>query len=76
MSCRAFCVEKNSIAPQVEIVGGEGCTPTIMDAYVTVGGSHKQVTGPHYEFGHTSSAAGHTSSALGYTSSALGHTIN
>lgn len=32
--CRAFCVEKNSAAPDVQIVGGEGLTATLVVPYV------------------------------------------
>lgn len=33
--CRAFCIEKNSAAPDVEIVGGENLRATVLDAYVS-----------------------------------------
>jgi hypothetical protein len=32
--CRAFCVEKNSAAPDVQFVGGEGLTATLIVPYV------------------------------------------
>ncbi|KAL6761715.1 hypothetical protein V8C86DRAFT_2530647 [Haematococcus lacustris] len=31
---RAFCIEKNSTAPAVEVSGGAGVRPLVMDAYV------------------------------------------
>lgn len=32
--CRAFCIEKNSAAPDVQIIGGEGLTATLVVPYV------------------------------------------